>query len=294
MDAAPAVTGSDAAVRLRQLQALAPLPVVARRLLQDLERDDLSLGQLASIIEMDPGLTARLVGLANSAYFASGRPVSSVTDAIGRVLGLDLVRNLALGIVLSGPFDTRRCSGFHAELFWFRAMGAATLAVPLSRTLGGPVDDDWVYLGGLLHELGLLALCALCPSEMSRVFADARQAQPARADPFQSRVRAALGLTPAEAGAVLARRWRLPGPVAVAMSHYAEPGYRGEYWHNNALVGLASAVALDLYHERDDSGGRLPWLQALGLSDGTVSDLVDRQRSRVESLRVLSSHMASA
>lgn len=293
MNTAPATYDSDAAVRLRQLQSLAPLPVVARRLLQDLERDDLSLGQLASVIEMDPGLTARIVGLANSAYFASGRPVSSVTDAVGRVLGLDLVKNLALGIVLSGPFDTRRCAGFDTEAFWFRAMGSATLAVPLAHAVDSLLEHDWVYLGGLLHELGLLALCALCPDPMSRALSIARN-EDVQENALPMRVRAELGLTPAEAGAVLARRWRLPQPVAVVMTHCGDHEYRGEYWRNNAVAGLASAVATDLYEERDDSDLRNRWLVALGLPARTVSDLVERHRPRVESLRALSRHMASS
>lgn len=285
----------DPAVRLRQLQSLAPLPVVAQRLLADLERDDLSLGQLASVIELDPGLTARLLGLANSAYFASNQPVTSVADAVGRVLGIDLVKSLALGIVLSGPFDTRRCTGFRAEQFWFKAMGAAALAVPLFRSVegagsGGP---DWVYLGGLLHELGLLALCALCPEEMSRAFSRKSAAEDVRPESLCVRVRTLLGLSPAEAGAVLARRWRLPEPLAVIMAHYTDPRYRGPHWRENAAVGLAACVALDLYQGRDDPESRSPWMTALGIPAQVVATQVDRHRSRVEALRSLSRHMAA-
>src|SRR5690606_30817792 len=124
MSTAQSFVSADAAMRLRQLQSLAPLPVVAQKLLQDLEREDLSLAQLAGVIEMDPALTARLMGLSNSAYFAGSTPATSVVDAVGRVLGLDLVKNLALGVVLGGAFDTGRCSAFHAEEFWFKAVAS--------------------------------------------------------------------------------------------------------------------------------------------------------------------------
>jgi len=292
MHQAQAIETTDPGVRLRQLQSLAPLPVVARRLLEDLDREDLSLGQLTEVIEMDPGLTARLVGLANSAYFANSQPVYSVSDAVGRVLGLDLVRNLALGIVLSGPFDTRACSHFRAEQFWFTAMGAATLAVPVSSLLDQrePVAPEWAYLGGLLYELGLLALCALFPAEMSRLL----QASGETDVPLNVRLRAAIGIDIMEAGAVLARRWRLPEGIAVVMTHYDDPAYRGPHWRLSAVVGLSASLALVQYQGQDEPERRAPWLDALGLAESEILPLVERNQARVDALRGLARQLAQS
>lgn len=287
--AQPLAQNPDPAVRVRQLQSLAPLPVVAQRLLADLDRKDLSLGQLSEVIEMDPALTARIVGLANSAYFANRQPVYSVSDAVGRVLGLDMVRNLALGIVLSGAFDTKACRAFEVERFWFTAMGTATLAVPLAGLIRGkvPVDGEWAYLAGLLHELGLLALCALFPAEMSRVLA---QADPEK--PLAVRTRQALGIDAMEAGAVLARRWQLPESVAVVMAHYDTPGYQGPHSQLSALVGLAACLAASLYQGHDDPELRRPWLLALGLGEADIISLLQRSQPRVDALRTLARQLA--
>jgi len=277
-------------VQLRQLQSLAPLPVVAQRLLADLDREDLSLSQLTEVIEMDPGLTARLVGLANSAYFANTQPVYSVSDAVGRVLGLDLVRNLALGIVLSGPFDTRACNSFRAEQFWFTAMGSATLAVPVTSLLNdAPVASEWAYLGGLLHELGLLALCALFPAEMSPLLRAGEEAEP-----LNLRTREALGIDAMEAGAVLARRWRLPEGVAVVMTHYGDPAYRGPHWQLSAVVGLTTCLSRDQYYGCDEPERRAPWLEALGLAEAQIEPLLQRNQGRVDALRGLARQLAQS
>ncbi|WP_018954845.1 HDOD domain-containing protein [Thioalkalivibrio sulfidiphilus] len=279
----------DPGVRVRQLQSLAPLPVVAQRLLADLDRKDLSLGQLSEVIEMDPALTARIVGLANSAYFANRQPVYSVGDAVGRVLGLDMVRNLALGIVLSGPFDTQACRAFDAERFWFTAMATATLSVPLLGLVRDrePVAGEWAYLAGLLHELGLLALCALFPAEMSKVLS-----QTDAAKPLAVRTRQALGIDAMEAGAVLARRWKLPEGVAVVMAHYDAPGYQGPHSQLSALVGLAACLAVSLHQGRDDPELRRPWLLTLGLGEEDITPLLQRNQPRVEALRALARQLA--
>ena len=78
-----------------------------------------------------PPLAARIVGLSGSAYFGSAASVRSVSDAIIRVLGLRLVKNLALGILLSGTFDAGRCKHFSTDLYW----GSALLTAGLSRCL---------------------------------------------------------------------------------------------------------------------------------------------------------------
>jgi HD-like signal output (HDOD) protein len=287
--AQPLAQKPDPALRVRQLQSLAPLPVVAQRLLSDLDRKDLSLGQLSEVIEMDPALTARIVGLANSAYFANRQPVYSVADAVGRVLGLDMVRNLALGILLSGPFDTRACRAFDAERFWFSAMGTAMLAVPLSSLVRdkAPVPGEWVYLAGLLHELGLLALCALFPAEMSKVLAQADSEKPLAVS-----TRQALGIDAMEAGEVLARRWHLPETVAVVMAHYDAPGYQGPHSQLSALVGLAACLSASLYQGRDEPELRRPWLLALGISEEDIIPLLQRNQPRVDALRALARQLA--
>ena len=84
------------------LEHLPPLTPVATRLLAVTSDPDLAINELAAIIEQDPPLTARILGLANSAFFGQVNPIFKVEHAIIRVLGLNMVRSLALSIALTG------------------------------------------------------------------------------------------------------------------------------------------------------------------------------------------------
>lgn len=225
--------------RVRQLEEIPPLPHDTQRLLELLSDDEVDLEEVAGGIEKMPPLAARIVGLSSSAYFGSGASVRSVADAIIRVLGLRLVRNLALGIVLSGTFKPSRCRQFSADRYW----GSALLTAGMSRSLAARacgetvIDAEGGYLCGLLHNLGLLALVHVSPLEMARVL------EAAAADPDRSLRELEcelLGVHHGTAGAWLAYRWQLPAEVGAAIEHHHETGYRGEHWAFAQLVGLAA------------------------------------------------------
>ena len=73
--------------------------------------------RVAANVEQTPALAARILGVANSAFFATGNPVKSIPDAIIRLLGLNLVRHLGVSFVLSQPFDVASCRWFDPVRF---------------------------------------------------------------------------------------------------------------------------------------------------------------------------------
>ena len=108
-------------------------------------------------------------------------PVRSISDAIIRLLGLNLVRDLSLSLILSQPFDVRRCPGFDPMRYWKHAMMTATFAQALAPSVqaeDAPSPSE-AYLGGLLHNLGLLALVHVAPDAMGLVFREL-EAEPER------------------------------------------------------------------------------------------------------------------
>ena len=144
---------------------LPPLSTTANRLLQAVSDDDIDLRELSGIIEQDPGLAARIVGLANSAYFSQSSPVYSVEEAIIRVLGLNMVKSLALGITVAGAFEVERCSAFDIAGYCFEALMAGQLLGPMVMALpvaARPVPNP-LYPPRFFHKLGVLLLGHLAP-----------------------------------------------------------------------------------------------------------------------------------
>ena len=271
---------------------LPPLSVTANRLLALLSDPDLDICDLAGVVDQDPPLAARIVGLANAAYFSPRAPVVNVYQAILRVLGLNFVRNLALGLVVAGSFDPRRCPGFDVRRYWFEALSAGLLAHTLA--VKAPAADrpasDVYYLGGLLHNIGFLFLAHARPQETAAVFVEKRH-DPDR--PLLDLFRAAVGITPAEAGGWLAVRWSLPAVLADVITAMELPVALGDYRQPAAVIRAASRMARSCSADDTPLPDR-PVGHFLGLGlDARIADAVETDfLQRCPELRALASLLA--
>ncbi len=275
---------------VRRILDLAPLPIVAQRLLDDLAGEGASVRELASIIEMDPGLTARIVGLANSAYFASPSPVYTVEDAISRVLGLNMVRSVALGIALNTPFDTRRCKHFHLDRYWFVAMATAWLARALAPRVRAtpPITAEFAYLGGMMHNFGLIVLVSAFPNEMSEALS---QAKAAPGTVLASIEEERLGITHHQAAGALARKWHLPASVVAVVENRSRPDYSGDFREMCILIRLCADHAHALYF-REESAVDHAALNALGLDAFRFAAGKEKLAAKVEGIETVAKQMA--
>ncbi|MDJ0806873.1 MAG: HDOD domain-containing protein [Gammaproteobacteria bacterium] len=199
------------------LKGLPPLAPTANQMIRLLSQDDVDIDEISRVIEQDPQLAARLIGLANAAYFGQPRPVCNVKRAIVQALGLQLVKSLVMGIVVHGVFDAVRCPEFNLEAYWLNALATAVLARQVATRI--PEADrsvpDCVYLAGLFHDLGKLLLAHLYPTD----YAEALRAK--RENPELSAAvmeRQFVGISRAEAGAWLAKRWALPALIVDVLS----------------------------------------------------------------------------
>jgi HD-like signal output (HDOD) protein len=270
----------DPGIAIRRILELPTLPVVGRRLIEDLADDEADIPRIAAVIEMDPGLTARIVGLANSAYFVAPSPVYTVSDAIGRVLGLELVRGIALGVALNAPFDPRRCPGFRCDRYWFVAVATASLGRSLAPELRPPVAGaaESAFLCGLLCNIGLMVLASVHPAAMDEVFREAVESdgEPGLAV-LEERV---LGINHRQAAAVLARRWHLPQVLAAALEEGAEARPEAEHAALCRLVARCRSRA-DVLYERCAAGEEGAAHGELHLRDAFPDPLMERAESRL-------------
>ena len=242
--AAVSLFGADSRRRIARLKALPPLPYREQEIVKLLSDPDLDLLSLVELVEQTPALSARLLGVANSAYFGNAVQVKRISDAIIRVLGLNLVRDLSLSLILSQQFRIGDCRRFDMLRFWKHAMYCAILADGLAPSVSVDAADerDWAYLGGLLHSLGVLALVHLEPQAMDDAFGQAA-GDPNRT--LSSLEKELLGIDHCEAGAAVARAWQLPDPLTAVVQHHRDPQYRGRHWRLVVVVGLADRISLD-------------------------------------------------
>lgn len=143
----------------RQLMAMDKLPTapeIAQKMLVLVNKDDVDFRELASMIEKDPSLAARLLRIANSALFAARSKVSSVNQAV-TMLGAKRVRELVLGLSVWGALDPKSVNGKrYRKQLWTHASTVAGAARALSIRSGR--DGSEAFCAGLLHDIGKLVL----------------------------------------------------------------------------------------------------------------------------------------
>lgn len=271
-----AIAASPVETRLevQKLNELPAMSLVAEQFLEAVEDTDVEVRKLANIIERDPALTARIIGLANAAYFGLSERVTTVEEAIFKVLGINTAKSLALSIILSGPFDAGRCPGFDPGRYWANALATATLAqrlAPLVRVDPKPQPSE-AYLCGLLHDLGVLVVVHLYPQTMAEAFGEETFDEDAMAHFERSR----LGADHHEIGGWLARKWHLPPLAVTTIEHYADGQYRQKHWSTVRLVGY-SRHWIDRLVAGDPPvvDAADPVLQALGLNPRRLASVID-------------------
>lgn len=201
---------------LQQAQAIPSIPKVVLELIQGLDRDDALTGDLAARLAADPMLSAKVLRLANSAYYGMPRQVKSIDDALV-LLGFTKVRTLVLSSGLIGSFQG--VSYLDLKQFWRYSLHTAVVARYLAPWC--EQNPDLAFTIGLLHGLGRLVMQGGLPDEMREL-----DAQLGSSLPDALRLHAeqqAVGYDFSEVGAALAHLWKFPSVFADTIRHCAEP-----------------------------------------------------------------------
>lgn len=282
---------SEARLEVQKLNELPAMSLVVQQFLEALNDNSMEVRQLARMIEQDPSLSARLVGLANSAYYGQTIPITTIEDAIFKVLGLNTAKNIALGIVLAGPFNAARCPAFQAERHWAVAMATAILAQRLATAMlpeERPTPGE-AYLCGLVGNLGLLALIHLYPQAMQGVLQQASGCDIRHIAELEHNM---LGFDHFQVGGWLARKWRLPGHVVAVMEHRLHSTYEGPHWPLVRLIEYTSHWAEKIFCEEDKQHEAIEMPKVLGLDAQRVQQAVDSLSGKLDEIRTIATVLA--
>ncbi len=283
------LSAAEVRQKILLLKEIPPMPLIAQKIL--CMSPDVEIAELAATIEQSPEIAARLLGMANAAYFGWPGGVRTVYDAIYKVLGIKLVKSIVLGIALSNVFDVKRCRGFKAEYYWFTAMVTAQLSQTLFTSLDPDLrqDIDNIHLDGLLHNLGIPVLAHLFPEELSRAFVRPVAGETATTT---ERIRSVLGIEQAQAGGWLARKWHLPRDIVCVMEYHKRREYRGDFWPIVALVGYCEQLAQGLFLSGDLPRDR-EREAFLGVGDAALERISLSLEGQLEDLYSMASLMAA-
>ena len=275
---------ADMRQKISQINALPPLPGIAHRILM-LGSDPLAdARKLGELIEQDPLLTAQVIRWASSAYYGYRGKISSVQDAITRVLGFDFVFNLALGLAALAPLKSPKDGQIGTKMFWTHSLASTHLMKALSEKIPHPnrPEAKQIFLAALLHNIGFPLLGDQFPEEFNYLNTLIK-ANPTLT--VFSLENFAFGVNHTMLGAWLMNTWSMPKPLTDVVYHHHNPCYLGDNYQLNLLTFLNDCLLGqmgigDARHQAcpDEVFTRLQ------LSVATCNEILDKLSDAVESI----------
>lgn len=268
--------------RIEQVYELPPMPELGRRILALQSDPNAGARELANIVQLDPSLAAQVIRYASSSYYGYTGRITNIQEAISRVLGYDMVMNLAIGLAAGRSFCIPAKGPLGLNNFWEHAIMSAVLMQRLSAVMPEGIRPPQAqsYLCGLLHDFGILLLGHLFPPEF-HLLNKLAQANPTQsvAD-LESRLlgmgeaREMIAMGHAHIGAWLMEAWRMPDPLLVALLEHHNADYRGEYELLVHLVQLSDFLLQHMDNSQDSSALPENSLRLLQLVPEQVEEIV--------------------
>lgn len=274
--------------RLEETLEIPLLSNTAHKVLR-LRSDPLAdIDELVSIVETDPPLAAQVISWAASPYYAAPGKIRSVEDAIVRVLGFDLVLNLALGLSLKKSLSLPTKQPRHCTPYWHKAIYTAALIEGLARAM--PADkkpeSGLAYLGGLLHNLGFALLAHVFPPHYALVCHSLEVNLHLSNSAIEHHL---LGITREQMGAWLMQCWAVPEELVYALRFQSEPDYQGSHANYANLNCLAQRLLAQQGIGCIPHDSHIPdtLYQRLGLSAGAAQHALQQVLEAEHALQML-------
>lgn len=210
----PIPNATVAARPVLDIDTLPPLPDVAWRILEMTSDLYLGVGELSDLVARDQALTARVLRIANSAFFLRGREIRTVRQA-AIVLGNRKIRGIVIAASLGGVVQRTPLG----KVLWEHALGVALAGCELAAATRR-VDPEDAFVCGLLHDIGKV----IFDLQQSQAFLESVAFAQANPDLCTlDSERAFLGWTHTEAGGLVAESWNLPEPARDVIANHHDP-----------------------------------------------------------------------
>jgi HD-like signal output (HDOD) protein len=252
---------------INKLDTLPALPEAHRRIMSELNAPEPSLKLVADLISQDMGLSASIMKLVNSAFFGLAARVSSPTHAVN-LLGLDVISGLVLTVQLFSDFDQDLYKGYNLDGLWMHCLNTGRVCKALARAEGfDQAGQDDLYVAGILHDVGKLALLCTSPELYQEVLAACRGENSA----VWKQEESFLNCTHAELGAYLLSLWGFSEKtIPTVFYHHRLGSYTGEYPLQTVIVHAANALDHELNVTNpgyDNDRWQLDAMERLGFAD---------------------------
>lgn len=203
---------------IRRIKRISTLPTIFLKVNDLLKDPNSTATDLAKVIAGDQGLTAGLLKLVNSAYYAFPRKIATVAEAIV-IIGFQQLSDLVLGATVMRLFSSGgEGFPFTPKEFWRHSLSVAVFSRILSMA-GQDANPETSFVAGLLHDIGRMVLLESLPDEYLKVV-EMVEKKSALITEAETEI---LGFTHADVGGKLITHWRLPESLVLAAMRHHNP-----------------------------------------------------------------------
>ncbi len=168
--------------------------------------------EIASAVHQDQALALRIMKVANSSFYATGKPAENVMEAAQRI-GLSEIQNIIATILTIEHFERSTPAGLIPQRFWEHSLATALTAQLIAREINADLEDtEPLFLAGLLHDIGRMILGTVFPDEYKWVIESSTQR---RVDLVVAE-KEVFGLNHADVTQAVLTHWKLPDAVTEA------------------------------------------------------------------------------
>lgn len=205
---------------LLQVDSLPSLPELYCELMEELRSEDSTLENIGKTISKDLGMTAKILQVANSAFFGIPQRVSTPVHAV-QILGLDLIQTLVLTYQIFAQMDISKSDEIIVERIWEHSVNVAGKSMLLAKAkkMGSDIES-YSYTAGLLHDIGVVLVLLEFPEIYRELL---QRPQESQKENLKTELEIILGNNHARIGAYLMGIWGLPDPVVEAIAYHEDP-----------------------------------------------------------------------
>lgn len=150
-----------------------PIPQVVTTVTSLINDPDSTMKDFEEVIKMDPVLVSRLLRLVNSPYYGLAQTVDSIGRAVA-FLGMKNLHNLVVTDALKNFFvGSEVDSSFSKKKLWVHSAAVSICSKMIAERIFGINGDD-AFLGGILHDFGLLVIEQVRQEEFHKICASVK------------------------------------------------------------------------------------------------------------------------
>lgn len=217
-------------------ESLFSLPDIYLRLKAVLDDPNSSIVDMIAVIRQDPGMTARLLRMVNSAFF--GQPVKIETvDRAVNLLGTQQIHDLALSTSVTEVFSKVHNRVINMEKYWYASVrcGVTSRLIAYRCKI---LDSERLFVAGLLQDIGHLIMYTALPDEMTAILQQANNDIARVASLEQEQ----LGFDFTDVGAEMMHAWNFPDSLIEITAFHMEPKKARYYPLETAIVNMARNI----------------------------------------------------